>query len=109
MNRPWFPLSLLFVAAGCGNLDDELEIRQAEAQLVLPEGADPISAYDRYYSVSGRSAKGIFIRSETGKGKMVIVASDKNRPFVWDGGCGVIEAQLDLEKRKWQRPFCHGM
>jgi hypothetical protein len=109
MTRLWLSLLPVFLVLACGSGGgDEALIRRSEAKLALPLNADPMSRYDRYYAISGRTAVGTFIWSETGRGKVTIVATEKDLPFVADGGCGVIHVRLDLEKEVWERPYCNG-
>jgi hypothetical protein len=109
MTRVSLSLLIFFAVSvsACGHGGDEAVIRQAESRLALPKRADPLLSYDRYYAISGRSATGIFIRSETGKGTIAIVATEKDLPFVADGSCGVIHVRLNLDDRKWERPACN--
>ena len=103
---------LVLLVCGCRETQAERDtraIRRAELNLVLPEGASPLSSYDRHYAVSGKSVRGIFIRSRDGTGEIALAASDRDLPFVADGGCGVVQARLDLGTNEWERPFCHGL
>ena len=107
MIRLSLPLMLVLFTS-CTNANDETVIREAEARLVLPAKADPLSSYDRFYAVTGRGVRGIFIWSPSGKGKMRMVVTEKELPFVADGGCGVIQVRLDLKTKLWERPYCQG-
>ncbi|HEX8620982.1 MAG TPA: hypothetical protein VF718_03355 [Allosphingosinicella sp.] len=102
------PLLAVLGSSACGAAGDESIVRDAEARLVLPAGADPLARYDRHYAISGTTATGIFLRSETGEGKVAFVATERDLPFVADGGCGVVEVRLNLKSKVWERPFCHG-
>lgn len=108
MNRLCPLLMILLAAFSCSKSGDESAILKAEAKLTLPSNAYPLSRYDRYYAINGRTAKGIFITS-TAKGKLVLVKETKDLPFVADGGCSVVQVQLDLGSGDWQHVFCHGL
>lgn len=108
MSRKFYLLLVILAACACTPQAGDDKIRRAEARLVMPKGAEPLSSYNRFYAISGRSARGIFIWSSSGKGKLTVVATEKNLPFVADGGCDVIQVQLDLEKGVWKHTFCHG-
>lgn len=99
---------LALILCACTPQGSDDTIRRAEAKLELPKGAEQLSSYNRFYAISGNSARGIFIWSPSAKGKLTVVATDKDLPFVADGGCDVIQVQLDLEKKVWKHAFCHG-
>ena len=99
----------LSAISACEARSREAVVRDAERSLVLPPKAEDISSYDRYYAFSGGRAVGIFISSPHGKGRLIIVSEKEQLPFVADGGCTVVEVELDLNTRSWARPFCHGM
>ena len=109
MMRYTFFLAVVFAASACQNNSKETLILEAETKLTMPKNADSLHNYNRYYAISGETATGVFIRSEGGPGKVEIVATNKDLPFVADGGCGVVEVRLDLKTKGWERPFCHGM
>jgi hypothetical protein len=100
-------LATLIVSA-CSELKPDAIVRQSEENLVLPRGAESITSYNRFYVISETSAKGVLIFSPSGKGSFKVVATEKDLPFVADGGCDVIEVQLDLQSMEWDRPLCHG-
>jgi hypothetical protein len=108
MNWKYFWLLVASAVCSCSAQNADDRIRRAEAKLVLPKGAEPLSSYNRYYAVSGNSARGIFIWSEKREGKLTVVPMEKDLPYVADGGCDVIQVQLDLENGIWKHSFCHG-
>jgi hypothetical protein len=108
MRRAYGSLLALLAACACAPQSDGDGIRRAEAKLVLPIHAEPLDSYNRYYAITRNSARGIFIWSPTGKGKLTVIAREKDLPFVADGGCDVVEVELDLKNNLWKRPLCHG-
>jgi hypothetical protein len=108
MNRTSQSLLIVLAACACTSQPGYETIRRAEEKLVLPKGAEQLSSYNRFYAISGDSARGIFIWSPSEKGKLTVVATEKDLPFVADGGCDVIQVQLNLESEVWKHAFCHG-
>lgn len=100
-------LAVTTVSACAPPAGDE-RIGRAEARIVLPKGAEALSTYDRYYAIMGDSARGVFIRSRNGVGKIKIIEDEKDLPFVIDGGCDVVRVHLDLSSGVWKHIMCHG-
>lgn len=84
----------------------------------MPEGADPLDRYVRYYSgewVDGaRRVRGVFlvasIAALTQRGGVTgirVVTSD-DLPDISDGGCGVIELEYDVASDHVISLACHG-
>jgi hypothetical protein len=108
MSRTFHSLLFVLAACACAQPSADGRIRGAEAKLVLPKGAEPLLSYNRYYVISGNTARGIFIWSEAGNGKLKVVPTEKDLPFVADGGCDVIQVRLNLDSGVWTHSFCHG-
>lgn len=108
MSRASYLILIAFAANACTPQGDGIKIRRAETKLALPRGAEPLSSYNRFYAISGNSARGVFIWSPSGPGKMTIVDTEKDLPFVIDGGCDVIRVQLDITNGVWKHVMCHG-
>jgi hypothetical protein len=103
------PLLCIFAVASChGGAREDALIRDAEGQLSLPQRAHPLDRYDRYYVVEGKTAKGIFIFANGAKGRLSVVRTREERPFVADGGCHVVHVSVDLATKTWDKPFCNG-
>jgi hypothetical protein len=108
--RPDFCLLLaLTVLSGCRGVAEEQIIRGAEAHLIMPLKDRPLSSYDRYYAIKGGFAVGRFFFVPGGKGKMTVVASEKDMPFAAGGGCSIVNTRLDLHRKVWGRTFCNGI
>jgi hypothetical protein len=100
---------LLLSATGCTQArpDAETAIRNAESSLVLPEGADSLESYDRFYAVEGASVVGAY-RSTGETGRITIVGKVDDLPFRADGGCSFIQVRLDLPSKSWTQVICNG-
>ena len=109
MSRALYVIIALFAVSACApSPAEDSRIIRAEAQLSLPKGAEPLSSYNRFYAISGNSAHGVFIWSSPGLGKVTIVNTVKDLPFVIDGGCDVIRVNLDLTTGTWKNVTCQG-
>lgn len=108
MSRAFHFLMTVFTVSACSPPAGDDRISRAEVRLVLPKGAEHLSSYNRFYAISGNSARGIFIWSPSGTGKMTIVDNEKDLPFVIDGGCDVIRVNLDIANGVWKHVMCHG-
>jgi hypothetical protein len=101
------PLYMLVLACSLGTTEEDL-VEGAEDRLVLPENAEPLRMYNRYYVVSGDVAEGIYISAEGRPGTVEFFDSRSKLPFVADGGCFVVHVRLNLKTGAWERPFCNG-
>jgi len=84
---------------------------QVEQSVIMPEGADELGNYTRYYSLSDRDGKeimiGIFVISDwdiepnripiQGLSDAYFVESDQHLPIIMDGGCDVVTIYFDLQ------------
>jgi hypothetical protein len=110
MGRRAYGLLLLLTALGCtqaGESASEEVIRKAEANLILPKGADPLGRYDRFYVVTPTSVVGAF-RSASAEGKITIVSTEDDLPFRADGGCSYIQVRFERASNSWTQVMCNG-
>jgi hypothetical protein len=85
-----------------------------EARLKLPNGAQPLSEYERYYAgtwIGGRKMiEGVL---ETAyrrhkRGKVHIVPEDQ-LPGIMDGGCYIITVLFDVTTNRTAQVSCNGL
>ena len=79
-----------------------------EGQLALPNGAQPISKYDRFYYIGLDIIEGMLILSENGKGKVRFVSRSELPTERRDGGCGVIQVTFERKRNTWASVICNG-
>jgi len=87
------------------------QITSVESNLVLPQGAYPLSSYVRYYAGEianqKRFVKGVFLY-KTVPGRVEIVESDR-LPQVFDGGCSVVNLVYSVDEQRVISIFCQGV
>jgi hypothetical protein len=91
---------------------DAALVEKIESRMVMPKGAKPLSAYQRFYAVTEINStpvvRGVFV---SGAGAQVVMRyadpvagapgvhamkSGRNIPSIMGGGCGVVETVFDL-------------
>ena len=99
----------------------QTEIATLEASLVMPDGADPLESYARFYTVSGNTIEGEYINSGMLRSVLedrvvsqrlapnVFLVDQFNMPSIMDGGCSVLTVQYDRRAREHTGPFCNGL
>lgn len=100
---------------------DAALVTKIEEQLVMPSHALPLGRYLRFYAlaeVDGREAvRGVylawtgdrFLKQATpveGVAGAYVMNKGSDLPWLFDGGCGVIETAFDLAA---QKPVIHGL
>lgn len=84
---------------------------QIERTVMMPESADVLENYTRYYAISDQHETeiliGIFVSSHwdterertpiQGLSNAYFVESDQHLPIIMDGGCGIVTVYFDLE------------
>lgn len=101
-----------------------VEINQIESALVMPEGADSLHVYSRFYAakthdgrrtIVGEFVQPMFVASllahrtilETVSPSVFIVDAN-NMPGIRDGGCGVITLSYNPDSGVMTPPTCNG-
>lgn len=92
-----------------GNREDMSRIENVESQIVLPEGANPLSKYDRYYIISGDKFEATYVRRSDGNGSVYVVSSRQEIPAPLDGGCQVVHVSGSLSDPANASAFCNGL
>lgn len=107
--------------ASCGSPTITSEIATLESSVVLPEGADRLDAYGRFYSDSGRTIEAVYVSSgmvghelsdRIGRQEIapnVYLVGFGNLPIIMDGGCSVLTLSYDRQTRAITGPVCNGM
>ena len=114
-------LILLFFVSNCiggpGRSDEEIVsadlVRTIERQVIMPRRAQPLPAYDRYYSVATSHGRmrvvGTFaLHSEwgaelTGAPVSGVAGAYRGVVRIDDGGCSVVTIVYDLHLRRFLR------
>lgn len=127
-----FPIAILFGACGDsgGNKDGEKvissiaansesampvtkgdvsRIESLETEIQLPDGADSLGSYDRYYIVSADEFRATYIRTSDGNGTVYVVSSRQEIPDLMDGGCQVINVSGNFSAPANASLFCNGV
>ena len=103
-------LFISFILSACTDRDadphDKL-MNRIEEQLVLPQGAEPISKYDRFYTRDGKIVVGTLVLGKSGSRSWVKSISDL--PQVFDGGCGVINVRYNPKSDTVENVHCNGV
>jgi hypothetical protein len=92
---------------------DATLVARIESEMVMPKGAQPLTAYQRFYAVTELEnrpvVRGVFV---TGAGSQLIMRyadpvpgvsgahamrAGRNIPSIMGGGCTVVETVFDLE------------
>lgn len=97
------------------------QIAALESTIVMPEGAEELDSYARFYS----SRDGQWIDGELFLGDLAwmlehrtisqrlgprtFIVSPNNMPGIRDGGCGVLTLRYDTQTREMQGPACNGL
>ena len=86
------------------------DVAALERVVRLPQGAESIDAYARYYSLGAEDGRAMLI------GTYVLNAPDPPGRYirsvpVWmlDGGCSVVNVRFDLAERRVVSAFCNGV
>ncbi|MEO0317126.1 MAG: hypothetical protein RL404_803 [Pseudomonadota bacterium] len=85
----------------------------------MPEGAEGLSAYVRYYAGGKKSGRlvliGVFLSKslvrEPGKDQapVRILSGENSLPAAFDGGCLVVNFSYDLNSGERPRLWCNGV
>ncbi len=83
----------------------EAVIAELEAQVIMPEGAQPLSAYLRtYYPEDGKVIGQYTLERRTG------IRSLPDLETVWfDGGCGIVNIVYDPGTQIVEHAYCNGV
>ncbi len=85
---------------------DPAVVHKLEAQIVMPEGAKPISVYTRYYEPGFDHGRRTVFGLLTEKGDRQIHIG--HQPIVMDGGCSVVDLTFDVATKQVTSIKCHG-
>ncbi|SEM20168.1 hypothetical protein SAMN05428989_3346 [Pseudoxanthomonas sp. GM95] len=107
-------LAALLMSACTGpdvrRLDGAQLMKTLEQQVTLPKGASPLSDYTRYYTLTNDGMLvGIYVKDFDGGDRQAHLASEREMPIFFDGGCSVIEVQYDPDANKVLRIRCNGI
>ncbi len=117
MREPAALLALAMLAglAACGSpsaqaRDSEVEaaIAALERDVPLPDATLALDSYDRYYSVSPGRIEAVYLRSQTGAGRVHVVERD-SAPKPKAGGCSVVNIAFDRASNRFDRVLCNGV
>jgi len=94
-------------------------LHKIESTLKLPEGARPLSSYDRYYAYAVRKGRkvlvGVFLYSlalpgiAEGTPGLHVLEKESDLPVVHDGGCSVVTVVLDPDSLLEADVSCNGV
>ena len=107
---PGFAMTVLLAGlAGCADKEAEL-ISQMEANLRLPDGADALESYVRYYAIEGaggrREVRGVLVKRKNQTGVHLVKANAL--PVRFDGGCSVVNVRYAPRDKKFLQVACNG-
>jgi hypothetical protein len=112
------PITLLLLTAGAtpeARRQDAIMDR-IERAVRLPDGAEPLAAYARYYGISGGRVEAIYVLPSIGlsqgalaAGRRRWVGDVRQLPGISDGGCAVVEVRFDLTAGRIERVACNGV
>lgn len=80
-------------------------IAELEARVVMPDGAEPVSAYLRTYYPHGAKVAGLY-RLESRTGIRSVPTLDV---MVMDGGCGVVTVIYEPMTKVIEEAYCNGV
>lgn len=87
------------------------QVALVEKAMVLPAGARPLADYGRYYAGKAAGNKhtiiGVLMLHAPTPG--ITFSDPAHLPNVFDGGCGVIDVEYEVEARLVTRLSCHGV
>lgn len=86
---------------------DPAVVHRLEARIVMPEGAEPVGAYTRYYEAGfDHGRRTVFgLLTEDGDKQIHI----GHRPIVLDRGCSVIQLTFDVASGQVTSIGCNGL
>jgi hypothetical protein len=89
------------------------EIQTLERKVSLPNGADPLDSYQRYYAGendrAGKVIHGRYVGLTTLPRKgFISVVSPSKLPTIADGGCGVIDVIYSVPRSAVMSVACNG-
>jgi hypothetical protein len=86
-------------------------VKRIEGMIAMPDGAHPLSLYDRYYAKGeGKDTGfivGIFRYNADQKGDVHIVKYS-SLPIVFDGGCNVVRIRYSVDNHRIESAECNG-
>src|ERR1700761_6006541 len=86
------------------------DVKVAEAHITW-RYAQPLETYDRYYSFAldrgQKIIRGVY-RYQGDHGGAIYIVPPAQEPFVYDGGCSMIDAEFDAETKVLLGIACHG-
>lgn len=103
-------LAVSVALSGCSNNGETELISQMEAALRLPEGAEPLDNYARYYAIEGaggrREVRGVLVKRKDAAGVHLVKAN--SLPVLFDGGCSVVNVRYSPAEKKFLLVSCNG-
>ena len=81
-------------------------LQRLDSRIQMPEGADDIGDYDRFYAKTDDGWRAVFVSTIAGQGRAKLTKAD-DLPEIADGECGVIEVKID-KQQNFLTAFCHG-
>jgi hypothetical protein len=108
---PARPAQTPAAAAAAPTAEQEAIMDRIEREVRLPEGADPLGAYLRYYALhqdghGTRVVIGYYVRS-TSPGRRWV--DETEQPMIDDGGCSIVQVVYDLATQSIQNAYCNGV
>lgn len=104
---------IVFLSQNLGRLHLQLsgigltDLRKLETNLRLPAGSAPLNSYKRFYFLAENGTlMGVFVLNPPEAGIFPILRS--STPMILDGGCDVINVELDRSRNHAERIFCNG-
>ena len=87
------------------------EIAALEKAIRLPEGSEPLDQYRRFYAGNVAERKHIIVAVPElyPSDAAVKIVDLAHLPFVFDGGCSVVDVQYEVESGSFRSVKCHGV
>ncbi|HEY1043720.1 MAG TPA: hypothetical protein VGE60_07655 [Telluria sp.] len=102
-------LSLGVLAACTDSRDAEL-VAEMEASLSMPQGADELNKYARFYVIETTRGKrevlGVLLKRPSDPG--VHIVKKNALPVRFDGGCGVVNVRYSPADKTFLHVSCNG-
>ena len=108
------PQPVAAAAEPAGNYAEQQAIMdRIERKVRLPEGADPLTSYERSYAWQQREdgtrrVMGVYLSPDVGESRGRRWVAENALPMIVDGGCGMIRLSYDVATQRIERVTCNG-
>jgi hypothetical protein len=100
------PVLLVLVLTGCKPSASEMIMDKIESSVRMPQGAEALTRYRRYYCRDGQAVVGTYVLSS----KPGREWREKNKMMlVLDGGCGVVNIIFSTKESRVTYTDCNGV